>query len=123
MTRFDATRYAPCSGFLVYGKGSASFLAGEINADYRQSSAFASPEIMTSWEAGRVVTVLEMELGVGWRSRCDRVRISAGYLFMAWLNTLATDEWIAAVNANSFAGLGGDEVTFDGLVAHAEWRF
>jgi hypothetical protein len=33
------------------------------------------------------------------------------------------DEWIDAVNANSFAGLGDDAITFDGLVAHGEWRF
>lgn len=119
----DGARYVTCSGLMVYGRGIVSLLAGQVKASYVQRSAFSGTEVNTYWKAGRIVPTLDFEAGIGWRSRCDRVRLSIGYAYTAWLNTLAMDEWIDAVNANSFAGLGDDSITFDGLVAHGEWRF
>jgi len=119
----DAERYAANTGWMVYGKSSLSLLAGSVSASYQQSSSFASQEINARWKAGRVVPVLDLELGFGWRSRCDRLRLTAGYVFSAWYNTVATDQFITDVTANRFAGLGNDQMTFDGLVARAEWRF
>ncbi len=119
----DAERYIRCTGFYAYGKSTASVLAGEMRASFFQRSSFANREIDTRWEAGRIVTIVDLELGVGWRSRCDRFRLAAGYLFSAWFNTLQTDEWIDAVNANHFTNLGGEAMTFDGVVARAEYRF
>ena len=69
------------------------------------------------------MTMLDLELGVGWTSCGGRLHLAAGYLFSAWLNTLQTDEWIDAVNANRFTDVGDDTMTFDGLTARAEYRF
>ena len=60
-----------------------------------------------AWKAGRIVTMLDLELGVGWTGPCDRFRLRAGYLISGWLNTVRTDEWIDAVNANQFSNVGG----------------
>jgi hypothetical protein len=121
----EAQRFAPCSGCFVYGRSDASLLAGEFRASYTSDSDLfgGGTEIATSWKAGRVLPILELEVGVGWRSCRDRLRLRAGYLFAAWLNTVRTDDWIHAVQTNNFVGLGGDNLTFDGLVANAEWRF
>jgi hypothetical protein len=119
----EAERYAPCSGWMVYGRGIASVVGGEFRADYDQRSSFADPEINTRWKAGRVVTMLDLELGLGWTSCGGRLHLAGGYLFSAWLNTLGTDEFIDAVNANRFTDIGGETMTFDGLTARAEYRF
>jgi hypothetical protein len=119
----DGARYVSDRGLMVYGRGIVSLLAGQIKASYVQTSAFSGTEVNTYWKAGRIVPTLDLEAGIGWRSRCDRLRLSLGYVYTTWFNTLAMDEWIDAVNANSFAGLGDDAITFDGLVAHGEWRF
>jgi hypothetical protein len=119
----DAERYAACSGWMVYGRGNASFVAGDFRGDYFQGSSFAATEIDTAWKAGRIVTMLDLELGVGWTGPCDRVRLRAGYLISGWLNAVRTDEWIDAVNANQFSNLGGSAMTFDGITARAEYRF
>ncbi len=119
----EAERFAPCTGWSLYGRGNASFLAGDLSADFFQGSSFATTEIDTSWEAGRVVTILDVELGVGWTSCGGRVQMQAGYLFSAWLNSLPTDEWIDAVNANHFTELGGSALTFDGWTFRVEYRF
>ena len=76
----------------------------------------------TSWQAGRVVPVLDLELGAGWTSPGGCLRLSAGYLVSAWFNTVTTEDFIRAVQANDFVDLG-DNLTFDGLRANAEWRF
>ena len=76
----------------------------------------------TRWKAGRIVTMLELELGVGWVSPCNRYRFTTGYLVNSWMNTVKTADWIGAVQTNDFAALG-DTMTFDGLTARAEFRF
>ena len=70
-----------------------------------------------------MVPVLDLELGVGWSGPCDRLRIRCGYLLSAWFNTLQTDEWIDAVNANRFSDSASSTMVFDGLTAQAEYRF
>jgi hypothetical protein len=119
----DAERYAPCRGWMVYGRGHASFVVGDYRGSYFQGSSFAATEIDTAWKSGRIVSMLDLELGVGWRGPCDRLRLKAGYLVSGWLNAVGTDEWIDAVNANNLAGLGGSDLTFDGFTASAEFRF
>jgi hypothetical protein len=121
----EAERFSLCSGWMVYGRSSASFLAGEFSADYlSQSDLFGGGvEIDTAWEAGRVVTLLDLELGLGWTSCGGRLHMSAGYMFSAWLNTVQLDEFIRAVQTNNFVELGGDSTSFDGLVVRGEFRF
>ena len=118
----EGERRAACSGLLVYGKGSANFVAGEFSARYFQGSS-VDPEIVnTSWKAGRVMSMLELELGVGWASPSGRIRLTGGYMVNAWRNVVKTSDFIDAVQHNDFTGLNG-KMTFDGLVARAELRY
>lgn len=114
----EGERYTQSRRWFVYGKTAANLVAGEFTADYNQSN----PATTTQWEAGRIVPMLDLELGTGWQSRCGTWRISGGYLVSAWYNTVTTDEWLDAVDKNSFVGLS-DTMTFDGVVIRCEARF
>lgn len=119
----EAERYARDCGLMVYGRSSARFVAGEFNADYFEGQLPGDPDqIDTGWEAGRVVTILDLELGVGWTS-CDGCwRFSGGYLVSGWFNTVSTADWIAGVQQNDYRDLD-DTITFDGFTARAEIRY
>lgn len=119
----DGERHWPCCGLFIYGKGTANILATDIRARYTQGSDLDPVIADTRWEAGRLVTVLDLELGTGWQSADGAWRLTAGYLISAWYNTIATDEWIEAVQRNNYSGLGDDTISFDGLTARAEYRF
>jgi hypothetical protein len=123
----DASRYSGC-GFLLYGKGAMSLVAGEFNAVYEQTgSQQPEPRVYTEWEASRIVSILDVELGAGWQSRCGRARLTAGYQLSYWFNAVTTDQWIRAVHASDFVGqpdgMSYDTVSFDGFVVHGEVRF
>lgn len=119
----DGEHYAPNSGFFAYSRAIASFLAGNFRGSLEQKEQVSTGKIDTGWRAGRVVPILELEIGVGWRTLSDRLRLKAGYMFSSWMNMVRTDEFIRAAQTNDFVNLGGNSLTFDGLVAHAEWRF
>lgn len=118
----EAERHSCRSGLMVYGKAIASFVAGEFSADYQQRAATDAIVVDTSWKAGRVVAMTDLEVGAGWVSRNGGLRLSCGYLINGWFNTVNVDEFIGAVQTNNFVGLG-DHMTFDGLVARVEGRF
>lgn len=119
----EAERHARCSGFFVYGKGYSSFLAGEFRTSYVQGNPGVDPIVVnTGWQAGRVVPILDLELGAGWASCSGCLRVSGGYMVSGWFNVVKTDDWIKAVQSNNFTGLS-DGMSFDGLVARAEVRF
>ncbi len=118
----EGERYSASRRWLVYGKTCANFVAGEFRADYEQWQYPDALTVDTSWKAGRIVSMLDLELGVGWQSRCGTWRITGGYLISAWYNAVTTDEWIKAVQNNDMVGLG-DNMTFDGLVLRFEGRF
>ncbi len=118
----EGERYSNSRRWLVYGKTAASLVAGEFTADYRQGQSFDPMVVDTTWKADRVVPMLDLELGAGWQSRCGTWRITGGYAFNAWYNTVKTDEWIKSVQSNNFVGLG-DGITFDGIVLRCEGRF
>lgn len=118
----EGERHSACTGFFVYGKGYASFLAGDFQARYLQTSSFDPVVVNTGWEAGRLVPILDLELGIGWQSYNGGLRLSAGYMVSGWYNVVTTDEWIKAVQSNNFVGLS-DEMTFDGLAVRGEFRF
>jgi hypothetical protein len=122
----DAERHRGC-GFLLYGRGAVSLVAGEFRAAYFQGSD-VDPEIVnTSWTAGRVVPICDLELGGGWQSECGRWRLTGGYVISTWWNAVTSDSWIRSVQQNNFAGqadaVSSDRVTFDGLTARVEYRF
>ena len=73
-------------------------------------------------KGSRIVTILDLEMGIGWTSCSGCFRLTGGYVVSSWLNTVKTADFIRAVQQNNFGGLNGT-TTFDGLVARAEVRF
>jgi len=106
----------------VYATSAASFVAGEFTATYAQDDFQGGRLVYTDWQAGRLVTMLDLEIGLGWSSPQGCCRVSGGYMVSGWLNTVNTDDWIKAVQSDNFVG-PNDKMTFDGLVARAELRF
>lgn len=121
----DGMRFARNSGFLVYGKTSASFVAGELRGRYTQSSDVDPIVADTTWKAGRVLSILEMEIGVGWQSCDRRWRLTCGYMIASWLNAVPQNEWISAVQTNNFASLSNtmNPITFDGFTTRVEYHW
>lgn len=113
-------------GLLVYGKGVANFVAGEFSTRYWQGNESDPVIVNTRWKNARVVTILDLEAGVGWVSPNGCVRLTAGYMFSTWLNSVRSSDWIEAVQTNSDAPLQTSvhrNVTFDGFTARAEIRY
>jgi len=125
----EGERRAANCGLLAYGKTAASFVAGEFRADLFQARGIqggAIPIVDTSWRATRLVSMLDLEVGVGWTALDGRLRLTGGYMISGWFNTVRSADWIRAVQTNDFASLsaGADKVmTFDGIVGRAELRF
>lgn len=118
----EGERHSRRTGLFVYGKSYATFIAGEFRSSYLQSQSFDPVVVNTSWRAGRIVPILDLELGVGWASCSGCLRLSGGYMVSGWYNVVKTDAWIKAVQSNNFVGLS-DTMTFDGLVVRGEVRF
>lgn len=118
----EGERRSRSCGLLVYARGAASLIAGKFHATYQQDDSIDGTVVNMSWAADRVVPILEAELGLGWTSPRGYLRLTAGYMFTAWYNTVKTDEFIQAVQSAGFIGLG-NALTFDGLVARVELRF
>jgi hypothetical protein len=110
------------TGLFAYGKTAASFLVGNFQGSYLQTQSFDPVVVHTTWKAGWAVPILDLELGVGWQSRCGRVRLSGGYLLSGWYDVVKTADYINAVQTNNYRDLGHTMV-FDGLTARAEIRF
>jgi hypothetical protein len=118
----DGERRSTRTGLLVYARGAASFVSGRFRGHYTQNDNILGTLVSTGWRGDRIVPILDMELGVGWTGPREHFRVAIGYALAAWYNTVMIDEFIQAVQANSFLGLG-DTLTFDGLVGRAEIRF
>jgi len=114
-------QYVSCR-MLVYAKGYGSLVPGEAKASYLQSQSFDNRVVNTSWKAGRVMTMWDLEMGAGISSKCRNYRLTAGYVYSAWTNLVQTDQWIRGVHANDFIGMD-DTTTLDGWVARLEARF
>ena len=108
-------------GLYVYGKSAASLVAGSARTSYVQSETSAPDEVDTGFKADRIVPILDAEVGVGWTTPGDRLRISAGYMFSGWFNVVKTNDFIQAVQSNNFNGMS-QTLTFDGFVGRAEVR-
>jgi hypothetical protein len=118
----EGEHHATSTGFYVYGSGVTNLLVGEFEANYTQIHSVNGVEATTSWTAGRVVPVVDLELGIGWVGPRRRLKFSGGYQVSTWFNVVKTDDWIDAVQQNEFNDLSGT-MTFDGLVARAMWEF
>ncbi len=118
----DGERHSSHSGFLVYGKAIGSLLAGDWQADYRQTNQFGGGVIATHYEDYRVTPVLDTELGFGWQSKGGRLRVTTGYLFSTWFNAVTTRDYIESVRTAQMLNLD-DNLTFSGLTFRTELRF
>ena len=77
----------------------------------------------TSFDASRLVTITNLEVGVGWQNKCGNIRLSSGYMYNVWYNVLRTNEFINAVQTNNFTDPSDNfygMMTFDGLTAKVE---
>jgi len=119
----DAEWYGCNRRCFVYGRSAASFVAGEFKGTYTQEDLFGQDVIYTDWQAGRIVTMLDLEVGIGFASRNGRMRASVGYMVSGWFNTVNTDEFIRAVAVTSDFTSLNNSMSFDGAVARAEIRF
>jgi hypothetical protein len=116
-----------CShGLYLYGRGTANFLAGHFGADFTQINSFAGNQGFIDYTDDRVVTILELELGVGWTNAKRNVHVMVGYYLAAWFDAVTTNDFITAVGANNFTTNGNNlenTITLDGLMARVEFRF
>ncbi len=118
----DGERHSATSGFLVYGKALGSLLAGNWQADYRQTNQFGGGVIATHYDDYRVTPVIDTELGFGWQSAGGRVRVTTGYLFSTWFNAVTTRDYIQSVRTAEMLNID-DNLTFSGLTLRSELRF
>jgi hypothetical protein len=110
------------SGMMLYGQAVGSLLAGRFKSSYTQTDSYDGVVAYSSRNDDSIVPILDLELGFGWASQNDRWELRAGYLFSAWYNVVSNERFIQSVQ-NTQAGDIRDTLTFDGLVARAEFRF
>jgi hypothetical protein len=122
----DGERFVwPHLGLSIYGKSTASLLAGEMSGIYGQVNQFNGIEAFETWEDDRLVPTVDLELGLQWANRSGRIRLSGGYYVGVWGNMVTTAEWINGAQALNFVDISRDsrdEICFDGLVTRAELR-
>jgi hypothetical protein len=120
-----AERYGRNRNLYVYGKGDVAFLGGEFRSEYFSATEIGQgPFVDTSWKAGRLVTVTDLEVGMGWQNCSGCIRVQGGYMYSVWYNVVKTQEWINAVQENNFADPSDNfygMVSFDGFTARVEF--
>ncbi|HVX59408.1 MAG TPA: Lpg1974 family pore-forming outer membrane protein [Pirellulales bacterium] len=107
-------------GFLFYGKTFADILVGNFRSSYQQINNFSQTQVWSSWKDFRPVPILEYELGAGWQNKSGRFRVSGGYYFAAWFNTVSSSNYIQAVQTNNYVNVG-NAITFDGFVGRMQY--
>lgn len=119
----EAERFGRNRQWFVYGKGDVALIGGESRATYAGSNNADATLVDTSWKAGRLVTMTDLEVGLGWQNHCGNLRLSAGYMYNMWFNVVRTNEWIDAVQQNNFTDRSDNfkgMMTFDGITLRAE---
>jgi hypothetical protein len=122
----EMERHAECTGAFVYGKTAASVVGGEFRANYFQGSDQDPVIVDSSWKAGRLVSMLDLEVGMGWTNCDGRLRLSAGYMVSGWFNVAKTANYIRGVQANDYHALDSasdNTMSFDGLITRVEVRW
>lgn len=109
-------------GWFIYGRGAASFVGGKFQADYVQSDNTRGRVVDAGWSEDRLISILDLELGLGWTAPGERLRLLAGYTVSAWYNPMRTNQFIRSVQTNG--GIDAhDTLTFDGFFGRAELRY
>ena len=118
----DGERRFGCSGWSIYSKGLLGTLSGRFHADYHLNNSTVNPIppntqpslAIADWEDDRMVTTLDLEVGLNWTSKKGKLTASAGYMASYWFNTLTTSEFINSVQANNYTS-AEDTLSFTGL--------
>ena len=111
------------SRFALYGRGYLNVLFGDFSSNYTQFDVTTDTvEANSHWVDGRVLPILETQVGIEWTSCNDCCRFSAGYETSYWFNAIDTAEFIQAVQSQSFTH-ASQTIAFTGLAARAEVRF
>ena len=122
-TGLDGERRIANTNLSVYGKSFISVLFGEFNADYSQlDRTDATVQAASRWNDERALPILEFEIGIRWTSPNGRWRSSTGYYTAYWFNTVATPQYVQAVQTSNFVHLG-ETITFDGIVSRLEYCY
>ncbi len=123
MGGLDFERYSCQTGLSIYGKGSASALAGEWTAMYADSAdQIFGGVVANNYKDYRVTPMTELEIGAAWQNECGNIRVNVGYMTTAWYDALSTRTYIDSVRQGRFIDVG-ETITFSGLVLGAELRF
>lgn len=109
-------------GIFGYGKAIGGAVAGRMSSTYQQTNNFEGLVVSTSREDDRIVPTIEVEVGVGWRSRNQRWRLSAGYNITAVFNVASANSLVNSVQTARYND-NQDTFTLDGLVARLEFAF
>jgi hypothetical protein len=120
----DGEHYARRTGLMAYWRGGASFIGGQFREDYTDQyiPAGAPTTVNSHWNGGRLLTILDAEIGVGWSSKSQRMRFRTGYLINGWFNTIGPGSYVGAVQSGNFDHMV-KAFSLDGLTASAEYRF
>jgi len=122
----EGERQSASTGFLAYGKGTASFVAGTARGNYLQFNTTNADLLDTEFKSNRIITMLDFEVGAGWASQDGTLRVTGGYMVSAWYNTVKVARLIRSVQTVNPALLDSpteNMLAFDGLVFRVEWRF
>ncbi|QEG43570.1 Lpg1974 family pore-forming outer membrane protein [Roseimaritima ulvae] len=118
----DMERYSCETGLFVYGKGMASLMAGEWNANYRQVNQFGGGVVANDYEDFHATPILEGELGMGWMNNGGHIRFQLGYMMSGWYEAVSTRGYVDAVRANDLLDIG-ETITFSGLTTRLTVMF
>ena len=115
-------------GLFLYGNSTANFLFGHFGSQYKVvGTDFMGDPVTSRVDFGddRLVTVLDMELGVGWVSPRGFVRLKGGYTAAIWLNAMTTtgSDQLAIPGLRVVGNDVMDTLTFDGLITSVEVRY
>ena len=119
----EGQRFARTTQFFVYGKGYTSLVAGSFRTRYQTAGGGIATPVDTSHDVGRLVTMLDLEAGLGWQNFTGNLQFSVGYMFSTWYNTVKVNEWIHTVQQNNFVDPSDNYdglISFDGLTAKVQ---
>ena len=119
----EGLRRGRSHNFFLYGKGATSFVGGDFRTRYQYNSPAIANDPDTTFKVGRIITILDLEAGLGWQNFTGNLRFTAGYMYSGWYNTVRVNELISAVQQNNFVGLSNTDrglITFDGVTAKVE---
>jgi hypothetical protein len=105
----------------LYGRAAASLVLGDFKshlAEINNAGTTVLVDVTDRFE--KVVPVLELGFGVTYQVR--NFRLSAGYEFTNWFGLADLPDFVDDVHQGKLARRVSD-LSIDGLVVRAEWRY